>query len=129
MTSRNLEAARRGMSGADEFIALLDDQVVFDQRSFPLPDSLPVFTGKAEVVEMLRRYWGTFDEYRMTPSDFIDAGQGVIVIIQEHGRGKGSGVRLDREWAQIWTFSRGRIVRVEPHRTRAEALEAAGIAG
>ena len=127
MSRESVEMARQGMRGAEEFFALLDDYVVFDQRSFALPDSLPVVMGKEAMVEMLRRYWGAFEDYSLTTSELIDAGQSVVVVLQEHGRGKGSGVPLDREWAQIWTFSRGRIVRVEPYRTRAEALEAAGL--
>ena len=127
MSQENVEAARRGMNGTEEYFALLDDYVVFDQRSFPLPDSLPVVMGKEAMVAMLRRYWGAFEDYSMTASEVIGAGQSVVVVIQEHGRGKGSGVPLDREWAQIWTFSRGRIVRVEPYRTRDEAVQAAGL--
>ena len=127
MSEENVELARRGMRGPQEFIELLDEYVVFDQREFRLPDSPPVFMGKEAVIEMLRTYWGTFTDYGMEAEDILDAGESVVIVLKEHGQGKGSGVPLDRTWAQIWTFRRGRILRIEPYRTRTEALEAAGL--
>jgi len=115
------------MSGMEEFLALLDEYVVWDQRDFPLPDSAPVLFGKRTVIEVMDRFWGTFDDHTAVAKRIVDAGPVVIIEMQEHGRGKGSGVALDRTWAQVWTFRNGQIVRMEPHRTFEDALEAAGL--
>jgi ketosteroid isomerase-like protein len=59
--------------------------------------------------------------------EFIDAGPSVVVVVHEHGRGKGSGIPVERQHFQLWTFRRGRIVRWEAFADKAQALEAAGL--
>ena len=34
---------------------------------------------------------------------------------------------LERNWAQVWTFRNGRIIRMEAFRTREEALGSVGL--
>jgi len=65
---------------------------------------------------------------QLKPIEFFDAGDRVVVISQLVGKGKGSGVEVDRRSAQVATIRRGRIVRWEIGYTNvAEALEAAGL--
>ena len=47
----------------------------------------------------------------------------------ERGRGKGSGVRLERRWAVVYTLRMGKVVMFQAFKTREEALEAAGVGG
>jgi hypothetical protein len=70
---------------------------------------------------------GTWEDYRQERWDLIDAGTEVIVPTREHGRGKGSGVELDRETVGVWTMSDGKAVHICFYPTLAEALEAAGL--
>jgi ketosteroid isomerase-like protein len=93
----------------------------------PLPDIDPVYTGRDAVIEASRHYWGTWEDYRLDAEEIRDAGSSVFVAVRERMRGKGSRVPIDRRWAQVWTFHRGRIVRWELFEDRAEALEAAGL--
>ena len=51
----------------------------------------------------------------------------MIVVLHEQDRGRGSGVGLERNWAQVWTFRNGRIIRMEAFRTREEALDAVAL--
>src|SRR5215213_9162478 len=57
----------------------------------------------------------------------IDAGPSVVIVLREHGRGKGSGAPFDQELPQLWTFRGDRIIRWGSFQARAEALEAAGV--
>jgi ketosteroid isomerase-like protein len=80
-----------------------------------------------------KRFWDgldeTFEELRLDPQEFIDAGDQVATRLRYYGRGKGSGVEIEGEmYHQLATFRAGRMVRIEYFGEWAEALEAAGLA-
>ena len=129
MSQENVDLVRRGIASAESFWALLDEHVVFDTRNYPGLDifGTPVVVGRKAVIDYTRPYWGTWDDYHLDAEELIDAGSSVVGLVRERGRGKGGGVPFDRRWAQIWTFSRGRIIRWEHFSDKAEALQAAGL--
>lgn len=127
MSEANVELVRRGIEDVERFWALLDDHVVWDLRARPLVDFDDIYFGRDAVIEASRRYWGTWADYSLDAEELIDAGTSVVVAVHERGRGKGSGASFDERWAQVWTFSRGRIVRWELFPDRAAALQAVGI--
>jgi ketosteroid isomerase-like protein len=129
MSQENVELARRGMESPDAFWALLDEHVVGDTRDFPLPDFPAIGVGRDLVIEATRRYWGTWDEYRPDVEEFIDGGSSVVVVMHERGRGKGSGVPIERHWAHTLTFHRGRIIWWAWFPDKGAALEAIGLRG
>jgi uncharacterized protein len=67
-----------------------------------------------------------WDEHRIEPQEFIDAGDRVVVLQREYQRSK-SGVELVIDTASILDLRDGRIVRIQPYMNPAEALEAAGL--
>jgi ketosteroid isomerase-like protein len=67
-----------------------------------------------------------WDEHRIEPQEFIDAGDRVVVLHREYQRGKGSGVELVIDTATIVDVRDGRIVRMQGYMNPAEALEAVG---
>jgi ketosteroid isomerase-like protein len=128
MSEENLELVRRGLERVDAFWEMLDEYVVWDLRNWPdTPGVGSVVFGRDAVIETSRRYWGTWEDYSVEAEELLDAGQSVVVITREQGRGKGSGVPVARQNPQLWTFRAGRIIRWESFRTRAQALEAAGL--
>ena len=127
MSEENVEQVRRGIQNVETFWGMLDDHVVWDVRDFPGPDLANVYVGRDEVIKGSRHYWGTWADYSVEAEEIIDGGPSVFVVLRERGRGKGSGVPVDRRQYQVWTFRRGRIVRWESFDSRVEALEAAGL--
>jgi ketosteroid isomerase-like protein len=127
MSQENVELVRRGIESLDTFWALLDEYVVWDLREYPAVDLHGVYVGRDAVIEASRHYWGTWDDYRLDAEELIDAGSSVVAVVRERGRGKGSGAPFDKRWAQVWTFSRGQIIRWELFQDKADALEAAGL--
>jgi ketosteroid isomerase-like protein len=128
VSSENVELVRRGIESVEAFWELLDDHVVWDLRERPTFDLKPVYFGRDAVIKASRHYWGTWDDYSLEAEELIDAGSSVVVVVHERARGRGSGAPFDASWAQVWTFSRGRIIRWELFPDRAAALEAAGVA-
>ena len=109
------------------FFELLDEGVQVDtSKAQLLPDHPGVIGGKEAVTALYRRYWGTWDEYSLEPTEIIDAGQDRVLVVQdEHGVGKGSGAPFERRWALLYTIREAKIVRIEHFSGREEALEAA----
>ena len=68
-----------------------------------------------------------WEEHRIEPVRFIDAGEQVVVIQHEYQRGKGSGVEIEIDTASVFDFRGGRIVRIQPYMNPAAALEAVGL--
>jgi ketosteroid isomerase-like protein len=67
-----------------------------------------------------------WDEHRIEPQEFIDAGDRVVVLHHEYQRSK-SGVELGVDTASILDVQDGRVVRIQGYMNPAEALEAAGL--
>jgi uncharacterized protein len=70
-----------------------------------------------------------FDDYRVEPEEFVDAGDSVVVVVSISGRGRESGLELEMHVAHLWTVRDGKVVRGEVHRKKEEALAAAGAGG
>ena len=114
----------------NRFFDLLDEEVEHDASAVPHMPEYPagVVHGKNAFVRVWRRYWGTWDDYVLEPIEFIDAGEDrVVVVTDERGRGRGSGVPFEQRSATIFTLRAGKIARLQIFNTREEALEAAGL--
>jgi uncharacterized protein len=82
-------------------------------------------------LEAIRRYFAQwvemFEGIDFRAKELIDAGDKVFAWMRFSGTGTTSGVPVEMEQAQVWTFRDGKVVRVEEYFDRAEALEAAGL--
>jgi ketosteroid isomerase-like protein len=123
----HFDLVRRGVQSVDFFWELLDEHVVWDLRDRPLLDLDPVYVGRDAVMKASRQYWATWQDYHLDAEDLIDSGSSIVIAVRERGRGRGSGAPFDQRWAQVWTFSRGRIVRWELFQDTASAREAVGL--
>jgi ketosteroid isomerase-like protein len=63
----------------------------------------------------------------VTVEETIDAGDRVVLSAHHRGRGRGSGIKVDARFYEVYTLREGKIVRVDEFTERAEALEAAGL--
>jgi ketosteroid isomerase-like protein len=68
-----------------------------------------------------------WEERRLEPEEFIDAGDDVVVFLHEFRRGKCSGVELETKTAVVVSVSEGRVVRVQGYMDRSAALKAVGL--
>jgi hypothetical protein len=70
---------------------------------------------------------GIWEDYSIEIDAYVDAGDRVVVLAHDRGRGRGSGAEVDEPLGQVWTLRALRVVRVDMFRTHQEALEAAGL--
>jgi ketosteroid isomerase-like protein len=72
----------------------------------------------------------TFDELRLDPQEYVDAGDRVAVRLRHYALGKGSGVELHNElYHQVSTFRDGMVIRIDYVASWPEALKLAGVDG
>jgi ketosteroid isomerase-like protein len=102
----------------------VDLDVKFDFTN--LPDG-GVLVGRDGVFEGMRRWVSSWESYEMELDDFIDAGDRVVVLFRERGKGRGSGVETVSHPGAVWTVEGGSVVRMQPFSSRADAFAAAGI--
>ena len=78
-----------------------------------------------------RRFFAEIDEvwddFRLEPLEFIDAGDTVVASHLVRGRGKGSGVEVELPSTNVYTLRDGLVTEVHMYRDRTQALEAAGL--
>ena len=87
-----------------------------------------VFRGLAGVTEAIRSWGGTWEDWAAESEELIDAGDRVLLVDRQTGRGKSSGAPLDQQTFWVYTLRDGTIVRIKWFGTdREEALEAAGL--
>ncbi len=72
-----------------------------------------------ENVEAVR---GVYDRIAIEAEELVDAGATVVATVRQSGVGAGSGVPTGFGYFQAWTFSEGRVVRLENFRDRPEDL-------
>jgi ketosteroid isomerase-like protein len=79
--------------------------------STPHPDASGLH-GREEVLAFIRRYAGTFEDYRMELDEIRDlGGHQVLARFSESGRGKGSGAETHLSATGVWTVRDGRAIR------------------
>jgi uncharacterized protein len=129
MSQENVEIVRSCCEAFDrgDYEAALDafaPDVEYDLSHFP---DGGVYRGHEGVREAFRTWMGTWEDYRQERDEPIDAGDQIILPTREYGRGKGSGLALERPTFGVWTMRDGKAVRIHFYSTMAEALEAVGL--
>jgi ketosteroid isomerase-like protein len=129
MSEENVEIVRRQLDAylrgdSETALAAYDPEVELDVSIRP---EGRIYQGLEGLVEAIRTWSGTWEDYRVEVQEIIDAGDNVVVVDHQMGRGKGSGAPLDQQTFWVYTLREGKIVRLVWLSTREEALEAAGL--
>ncbi|MDQ3729214.1 MAG: nuclear transport factor 2 family protein [Actinomycetota bacterium] len=134
MSHENIELVRRvynavAAGDAEAVLALYDPEAEFDFSRSPFGSvtSQTVYRGHEGLRCFFRERYEVWQEVEDGYEELIDAGDHVISAVTSRGRGRGSGVEVERTHYGVWSIDAGKVVRVEWFGTRAEALEAAGL--
>jgi ketosteroid isomerase-like protein len=136
MSQENVEVVRRAFEtfnrgGVDACISegLWSPEVVWDVTPSGIP-GLGTYRGLEEVKRFFEDEWFSafpFEEWEIKLEEVIDAGDRVVGMSRQHGRGASSGVAAELELAQVATLRDGQVVRIDNYLDRAKALKAAGL--
>ena len=103
-----------------------DPEVVWDTSASDMP-AAGVYHGHAGIERFFRDWLGTWDDYKFAAREYIDAGDAVVVVFRQGGTGRGSGVRVERDFFSVYDLRESKVVRLRMYESREEALEAAGL--
>jgi ketosteroid isomerase-like protein len=130
VSQQNVETLRRLLDSYaqrdyEPAIEALDPDVELwlDPQTFP--ESGP-FRGRDAVVTRLAEVVSSFADYWVSArgAELIDAGDWVVMIIRTGGRGRFSGAMVDQLWTVAFRLRDAKIVRIEYHPNKEDALEA-----
>jgi len=130
VSQENVEIVRRAVdayrSGDIKFpLAFYDPDVEFDV-TYARPEG-GVFRGRHGLEEGVQAWVERWAEYRFEVEEIIDAGDRVLMILREFGRGEQSRIEVNQHTFWVSTFRNGKIVRAELFSDRDRALKASGL--
>jgi ketosteroid isomerase-like protein len=96
-------------------------------RDFDLPDATGVYRGHDGFSRWVSDWGEAWEDYRMEPAEYVDAGEKVLVVFSMWAKGKGSGVEIERQDGMVCTVRDGKVSRVDYYGGADRALEAAGL--
>jgi ketosteroid isomerase-like protein len=133
MSEENVEIVRRVYDAAARrdsatVLALYDPNVELDPSPLEPWAGGDIYRGHDGLRSFFREWHEAWKEIEYDYEELIDAGdEQVISVVTRRGRGRTSGVEVEKHWALVWTLRDGRVLRLVWFPTRAQALEAAGL--
>jgi ketosteroid isomerase-like protein len=134
MSEENVEVLRRiyrewGRGNFREGAELYDPQVLLVVRpEFGLASGEGVYHGRDEIARYMREvFLPEWEGLVIAGDEFIDAGDSVVVRVDQRGTGPRSRAPGQLRYFQVWTFRGTSVIRIESVMERADALEAAGL--
>jgi ketosteroid isomerase-like protein len=134
VSQQNVEIVRQvsdafASGDSDTLFALVAPEIEWDFSHVDTWLEEKIYRGYDGIGEFFGKWTGEWDDYRFEVEDIIDAGDRVVAIVRDEGRGKSSGIKLERQHAEVWTIRDGKVIRIEPYDHKAEALAAVGLEG
>jgi ketosteroid isomerase-like protein len=134
MSQENVEVVRRvyeavARGDTTAVLAAYDPDIEWEFTRSPFRSLFKhdVYHGHEGLRSFIReRYEEAWESIEDDLETLIEAGECVVSVVTTKGRGRASGVEVERKHAGLWTFRDGRIVRVAWFPTGEEALAAAG---
>jgi hypothetical protein len=141
MSEETVESVRKLVDDFNAFMAGELSREAYAERFDPLidvrwhdrqtyPDTPQHLQGADELIAFSEQYRDGWEGLTAEALELMDApGDRVLAFIRQSGRGRQSGVPIEIHYFQLWRFEQGRVREMEMFRHRADALEAAGLAG
>jgi ketosteroid isomerase-like protein len=129
MSQENVEALRRQLeqfNRTGEVLLEIYDSDAEWMVAREDPDAAP-HRGMEAICGYFSQWTGMFERIDIRAEQVIDAGDKVFSWIRFSGKGITSGASVEMEFAYIWIFRDGKVVRVEEYFDRVDALEAVGL--
>ncbi len=105
--------------------ANMDSTIVWNEaEGFPYADRNP-YVGPAAIGEgVFFRLATEWDNFQAIPSDFLDAGDTVVVLGRYKATYKATGAPLDAQFAHVWRLKEGKAISFQQYTDTAQATRA-----
>ena len=113
MPSENVEIVRRAHEAlnsgdADALVALCDARFRLDMSDRIFNPA--VYEGHEGIRRFYSEVRDVWESYVWEAEELIVAGSEVVALVRSTGRGRGSGVEVQRETAMVWSVREGRAL-------------------
>jgi uncharacterized protein len=97
-----------------------------EAESFPYADRNP-YVGPTAVLEgVFARIGDEWESFQVSPEEFIDAGDAVIVQGRYRGKYKKTGAQVDAQFAHVWRVAGGKVKSFQQYADTAQFAKATG---
>jgi ketosteroid isomerase-like protein len=110
---------RAGFELYDPYVQLVLRPEFPDARAYCGPDEIRRY--------MREDFLADLEGATISGEEFLEAGDSVVVRVNQQATGPESGVPVALRYYQIWTFRGRSVIRIESIREREDALAAAGL--
>jgi ketosteroid isomerase-like protein len=132
MLKRRAVAGYHGMNRGDieVLLAIYDPDVLvhFHTGGTMPPDLTGEYRGHTGFRDLWARWSDSWEEFRFEPTEVIDLGEVMIIVVKIRGRGRASGLETETWLHEVFTFRDGLIVSQEDFLDEDSAFEAVGLA-
>jgi ketosteroid isomerase-like protein len=130
MSQANVDNLRRGFEefiATGEFSGEFTPDFVWDMSTFQGWPERQAYEGVEGAREFMDTWLEAWEDWQLEVEELLDAGDHVVALLRQRGRSKATGLQVDMEFAQVWTFRDGVQARMRMFTSRGEALEAVGL--
>jgi ketosteroid isomerase-like protein len=131
MSQENVDIVMRGY---ERFRATggFDDQIVhpdfmWDMSNYSGWPEQQTYPGLEGAQRFMRDWIDAWDDWEWEVRSLHDAGDKVVAVMHQSGRSKSTGVRVEMDFAQVFTLREGRPLLMEMYADPGEALRAVGV--
>ena len=128
---QNAEVVRQGYEHFRETgevsLELTDPGFVWDMSHYTGWPEQQIYPGVEGANQFISDWRDAWDDWEWEVRSLHDAGDKVVAILHQAGRSKTTGVRVEMDFAQLFTMEGGRPMRMEMYADPDEALAAAGL--
>jgi ketosteroid isomerase-like protein len=130
MSEENAEIVRDALNALnggniDALIRLCDHEFRLDMSDRVLNPA--VYEGHDGIRRFYAEVGEVWESYTWEPEKLIESGEDVVALLRSSGRGRGSGIEIDRQTAMLWTVRGNRLTSLRFFRDHDEALQAVGL--
>lgn len=125
---QNLKAGYEAFARGDLDAAMrdFDDDIRWENPNAQALPNPGVFEGKDQVREVLAQTPQFWEDFSVSPDEFIDGGDTVVALGHLEGRGRESGREVKVPFVHVWRMSGGKARRVQLLFDTALVIEALG---
>ena len=132
MSAEYVEIVRRGyerfvQEGSVLQLEEATADFAWDMTNFSGWPEQPVYEGLEGMEAFLSEWTDPWEGWRLEIESLHDGGDKVVAVMRQHGRSKLTGMPLDMQFAQVWTFRDGLRSRMEMYSDVDQALCDAGV--
>jgi ketosteroid isomerase-like protein len=115
-----------GRGDLDAATANFAEDIRWENPEAPQVPNNGTTEGKDNVKQLFAELGNYWESFTITPDEFIESGDTVVVLSHSESKGKDTGTEVKLPWVHIWRFSGGKVTEVQALTDTALAAGALG---